>query len=226
MGYLEGLMGKNERIVLVTRQHWITIIGSLLIDGFFALLLIAIGVLLIIVGKPFLVPLLHSSAWIPPAVIILLALLPVWHWVTDWLHWRNDMYVVTNRRIIQIEGVINKHTIDSSLEKINDVVLTQSALGRMLSYGDLEILTGSEIGVNLLKQISEPVRFKTEMLNQKESMGELDAFDSAARRSLASGPATPNDVPGLIAQLDELRKKGLITDAEFEAKRAKLLAQI
>jgi hypothetical protein len=37
MGYLEDLMGKNEQIVLTTRQHWITIVGALLVNGFFIL---------------------------------------------------------------------------------------------------------------------------------------------------------------------------------------------
>jgi hypothetical protein len=133
---------------------------------------------------------------------------------------------VTNRRIIQAQGVINKHVIDSSLEKINDVVLTQSALGRMLNYGDLEILTGSEIGVNLLRRIADPVHFKTEMLNQKEGMNEMGAFDSKARRTLAAAAPTAGDIPELIGELDELRKKGLITDAEFQEKKAKLLARI
>ena len=35
---------------------------------------------------------------------------------------------ITNRRVIQVEGVINKQATDSSLEKINDAVLTQSHL--------------------------------------------------------------------------------------------------
>jgi uncharacterized membrane protein YdbT with pleckstrin-like domain len=156
----------------------------------------------------------------------ILCLAPLWRLVADWLHWWNDIYVVTNRRIIQAQGIFNKHVIDSSLEKINDVVLTQSALGRMLGYGDIEILTGSEIGVNLLKRITEPVRFKTEMLNQKEGMGEMDAFESKAKRALSAAAPSAGDVPELIAELDELRKKGLITDAEFQDKKSKLLSQI
>jgi uncharacterized membrane protein YdbT with pleckstrin-like domain len=218
MGYLEDLMGKNEQIMLTTRQHWIMVIGALLVNGFFVLLLLGIGVALL-----FLVPVL---GWIPLALAGVISLIPLWRLVADWLHWQNDMYVVTNRRIIQAQGVINKHVIDSSLEKINDVVLTQSALGRMLSYGDLEILTGSEIGVNLLRRITDPVRFKTEMLNQKEGMNEMGAFDSKARRTLAAAAPTAGDIPELIAELDELRKKGLITDAEFQEKKAKLLARI
>jgi len=218
MGYLEDLMGKNEQIMLTTRQHWIMVIGALLVNGFFVLLLLGIGVALW-----FLVPVL---GWIPLALAGVISLIPLWRLVADWLHWQNDMYVVTNRRIIQAQGVINKHVIDSSLEKINDVVLTQSALGRMLSYGDLEILTGSEIGVNLLRRITDPVHFKTEMLNQKEGMNEMGAFESKARRTLAAAAPTAGDIPELIGELDELRKKGLITDAEFQEKRAKLLARI
>ena len=218
MGYLEDLMGKNEKIVLTTRQHWITIVGALLVNGFLVLLLLGIGV----ISSLFLGPL----GWIAIAVTGIIALVPLWRLVSDWLHWWNDIYVVTNRRIIQSQGVINKHVIDSSLEKINDVVLSQSMLGRMLGYGNLEILTGSEIGVNLLKRITEPVRFKTEMLNQKEGMNEMDAFESKAKRTLSAAAPSAGDVPELIGELDELRKKGLITDAEFQAKKAKLLSQI
>jgi uncharacterized membrane protein YdbT with pleckstrin-like domain len=225
MGYLEDLMGKSEQIVLTTRQHWITIIGALLVNGFFILLLIGIGVTASLLVTSFLGP-LGLLVWIPPAVVGVLCLAPLWRLVSDWLHWWNDIYVVTNRRIIQAQGIFNKHVIDSSLEKINDVVLTQSALGRMLGYGDIEILTGSEIGVNLLKRITEPVRFKTEMLNQKEGMGEMDAFESRAKRVLGAAAPSAGDVPELIAELDELRKKGLITDAEFQAKKTKLLSQI
>ena len=222
MGYLEDLMGKNEKIVLTTRQHWIMIIGSLLLNGFFILVLWGVGLALIPLSTPFLGPL----NWLPFAVTCLISLFPFVRLFLDWLHWWNDIYAVTNRRIIQISGIINKHTIDSSLEKINDLVLNQSILGRMLGYGDLEILTGSEIGVNVLRRISEPVRFKTEMLNQKEGMNEMDAFESKAKRTLTAEAPTAGDIPELIGELDELRKKGLISDAEFQEKKAKLLARI
>ncbi len=82
-----------------------------------------------------------------------------------------EEYIVTNRRVIQTAGVFNKHVIDSSLEKVNDVVLTETVLGRLFDYGNIEILTASEMGVNLLRHIVSPVKFKTEMLNQKERVG-------------------------------------------------------
>jgi len=222
MGYLEALMGKNERIVFTTRQHWITIIGSLIVNGFLILLLWGIGIFALVMAQS----LLKGLSGVPLAVLAVFSLVFLWRLVWDILHWVNDVYAVTNRRIIQISGTINKHSIDSSLEKINDLVLNQSMLGRMLGYGDLEILTGSEIGVNLLRRIAEPVRFKTEMLNQKEAMSEMDAFESKAKRTLNAEAPTAGDIPELIGELDELRKKGLITDAEFQEKKAKLLSRI
>jgi uncharacterized membrane protein YdbT with pleckstrin-like domain len=159
-------------------------------------------------------------------VLLLVLIFPFWKIAVALLNWWNEQYVITNRRVIQLEGIINKHSIDSSLEKVNDVVLTQSAVGRMLNYGDLEILTASEMGVNLFRRIAHPVKFKTQMLNQKEGLGELDIFESKARRTLAEEAPAGRDIPELIAELDELRKKGLITDEEFQEKKAALLAKI
>jgi uncharacterized membrane protein YdbT with pleckstrin-like domain len=214
MGYLENLLGRNEQIVIVTRKHWITLLGSLLINGFIAALLAAISAV-------------ASFTLLPVAVLaVVLMLYPLVRVVVDLVQWWNEQYVVTNRRVIQLEGFIRKRTTDSSLEKINDVKLVQSALGRLLDYGDLEILTASEIGINMLRRLASPVRFKTEMLDQKESMGEIDAFESKVKRTLASEAPTAGDIPELIAELDELRKKGILTDAEFEAKKTQLLAKI
>ena len=63
------------------------------------------------------------------------------------LQYINLEYVVTNRRVIEVSGVLNKRTTDSSLEKINDAVLTQSIFGRIFGFGDLDILTASESGI-------------------------------------------------------------------------------
>ncbi|MCK4831662.1 MAG: SHOCT domain-containing protein, partial [Anaerolineales bacterium] len=113
-----------------------------------------------------------------------------------------------------------------SLEKVNDVVLKQSAVGRLLGFGDIEILTASEIGVNRLIRIHRPIRFKTEMLNQKENLGEIDAFQTRAKRLLASEPPTAGDIPELIAELDELRQKGILSQAEFDKKKQDLLNRL
>ena len=111
--------------------------------------------------------------------------------------------------------MFNKHVIDSSLEKVNDVVMGQSFLGRLLGYGDIEILTASDIGVNKLEKISNPIRFKTTMLDQKSALE-----DSGGSR------AAPRTMTELLEELVSLRDRGLLTEEEFQAEKKELLARM
>jgi uncharacterized membrane protein YdbT with pleckstrin-like domain len=217
MTYLERMMARNEKIVLISRQHWIALFSRIWLYA-----LLALGALILAAASPFsgpLAPLVAPLALI--ALIILGGIIAYFY-----LQWYNEQYVITNRRVVQIEGVYNKHTSDSSLEKVNDVVMEQSALGRLLDFGNIEIITGSDVGVNNLRLIASPVRFKTEMLNQKEALGAMDDFSVKATRVLQSPAPAQGDIPELIAELDELRKKGIITEQEFQLKKADLLARL
>ncbi|MCI0554370.1 MAG: PH domain-containing protein [Anaerolineae bacterium] len=202
--YLEGLLGETEQIILETHQHWFVLFGKIFLE----LLLIAI-----LIGGS-----LALSAFYPVAIFGLgLVLVPLVGMVSDILVWRNKAYVVTNRRVIQISGVFNKDVVDSSLEKVNDVKMSQSFFGRLFGYGDIEILTASELGVNLFHEINEPVEFKTAMLNAKERMG-FDEMGTELRHH--------SDIPTLIARLDDLRKRGILSEVEFQKKKAELLAKM
>jgi hypothetical protein len=158
--------------------------------------------------------LLIPDTWSSVAIIALLtSIFPLIDTVRIYLDWFNEHYIITNRRVMLIRGIINKRVSDSALEKVNDVVLTQSVLGRLLRYGDVEIITGSDIGVNLFQRITRPVDFKREMLNQKEGLSHKHV-------------AEQEDIPELLAQLDDLRQRGILTDEEFEAKKQQLLDQV
>jgi hypothetical protein len=217
MGYIQSLLGRNERIAFVTRQHWAVLLGALIVNGFFSAVILAVVLAL---------GLLLPAAFPFTLLLLVLLVVPVARLTVRLLKWWNEQYIITNRRVIQTEGMFNKHVIDSSLEKVNDVVLNQTALGRMLGYGDVEILTASEIGVNRFERIAGPVRFKTEMLNQKEDMGMMDDVGRKAERVLEAPPPGKGDIPELIAELDELRRRGVITEAEFEQKKLELLSKI
>ena len=202
--YLEGLLGENEQIVWETHQHWFVLFGKIFLEIF----LIAVIVVGVLAALPFYPQAIYGLA---------LLLAPIVGIFNDSLVWRNKAYIVTNRRVIQIQGVFNKDVVDSSLEKVNDVKMSQSFLGRIFGFGDIEILTASELGVNLFHEINEPVEFKTAMLNAKEKLG----FDE---RGVDVHPVA--DIPTLIAKLDDLRKKGIVSEAEFQKKKAELLAKM
>lgn len=210
--YLNKLLGENEQVIYVTRQHWLVLAGEIVSECVLSLALIVLITLILVlpIGIP-------VSPFVTLGYLLLLfPLVSLWR---DALIWSNRKFVVTTHRVVQLSGVLNKNVIDSSLEKVNDVKMEQSALGRLFGYGDIEILTASELGVNKFKLLGQPVRFKTAMLNAKERLEHAPA---------APAPASggPPDVPSLIAQLDDLRKLGILTDAEFQAKKADLLAKL
>src|SRR5581483_4388400 len=184
MNYVEQLLGENEKIILVARQSWVVLLRSVLIN--LVLAVIAIGITLVAMG-------FMGQAGL---IGVVLFLIPVARFVLEFLQWSNREYIVTNRRVIQVDGVVNKNVIDSSLEKVNDVRMSQSVLGRLLNYGDVEILTASELGTNLFRRISNPIGFKTAMLNEKEKLG----FESEV--PAAAPVPKPSDVPTMIASLN------------------------
>ena len=207
--YLRSLLGENEQIILVTRQHWFVLIEQILVEIFLSIFTVAIITVLLIV----------SPQGPIVAVGYLVLIIPLVSLIRDALVWASHKIVVTNLRIIQVRGIINKNVIDSSLEKVNDVKMVQSVLGRLFNYGDIEILTASELGANRFTHIGDPVRFKTAMLNAKVKLEGVDVI-------VQQTPSAGSDVPALIARLGELRERGLLSDEEFQAKKAKLLSQI
>ena len=202
--YVQGLLGQNERIVLATRQHWFVLFSNIVLEIVLTLVLI-VGV--------------SAAATVNPLAGFgfILVLVPLIGMLRDILVWRNREYIVTNRRVIQINGVFSKDVVDSSLEKVNDVKMNQSFFGRMFGYGDIEILTASETGDNLFRRIGDPIKFKTAMLNSKEKLG---------YEGTSAQPQRADDIPAQIAELDKLRKQGIVTEAEFQAKKKELLAKM
>ena len=103
--------------------------------------------------------------------LLLVFLVPAVRIAWGFLSWRMNVYVLTNRRVIESTGVLSKRVADSSLEKLTDIVLKQSIMGRALNYGDIVVLTASAgAGINDLKQIRRPMEFKTQMVNAKEGL--------------------------------------------------------
>ena len=212
-GYLQSLLSQDEKILYITHRHWLVLLTEILSELVLAIALIVL-VTLILVIVPLASPLVGLG--------YLLLLLPLVSLSRDTLDWYNRKYVVTDRRVIFIEGMFNKDVTDSSLEKVNDVKLEQSVWGRLLDFGDVEILTASEMGVNKFKTIAGPIQFKTAMLNAKHQL-DGGVGRTAARPALTNSPA---DVPALIAQLDGLRQSGVLTEEEFQQKKKQLLAKM
>ncbi|OGO63193.1 MAG: hypothetical protein A2Z45_08930 [Chloroflexi bacterium RBG_19FT_COMBO_55_16] len=206
--YLESLLSENEKILRVARQHWFILVSTIILEIVLILVILVLAIILGVLFPPF--------AWLIAGVGAILILIPILTMVRDILNWLYRQFIVTNRRVMQISGIFNKNVTDSSLEKVNDVKMVQSALGRIFDYGDIQILTASELGVNLFRRIEDPIKFKTAMLNAKERL-ERGEFDLKNRGE---------DIPTLLANLEQLRQQGVLTEEEFQRKKAELLAKM
>jgi uncharacterized membrane protein YdbT with pleckstrin-like domain len=213
MGYLEDLIATNERIEASTRGHWTGLVARIFLPG----ILLLIGIAIAAAGNVFGTGILEQwgivgQTQIVVRVVFVLALIvyPLVAFVLQYMYWRNEQYVVTNYRVIHIHGVLRKTVRDSSLEKVNDIVTNQSVLGRLLDYGNLDILTSSEAIGSELRHIGKPLRFKTAILESKQR---LEGSAAAGGRS----------VPQLLSELAELRDRGVITEDEFQREKKQLL---
>jgi uncharacterized membrane protein YdbT with pleckstrin-like domain len=227
MAYIDELLGRGENILYVGRQHMFVLVSNILAELSLIALLIAAGVF----SQRYLTTVRVSG--LPGGQVVLLAcgaisVIVLISAFLDYLRWNNEQYVITDNRVIQIRGIFNKAVIDSSLDKINDIELRQSWVGRIFGFGDIEILTASEIGVNSLRKIAEPLEFKRAMLEAKQEhsrgYGYLDPQAVAAYVQPPAGPQ--NDIEQTLRKLADLRDQGLLSQAEFEAKKRELLSRI
>lgn len=160
-------------------------------------------------------PVIGGLAFLPALAVILLILGKL-------VVFRSHEYVLTDRRVIQQTGIVSKRSVDSRLDKVNNVEHQQTLWGRLLGYGDVWIDTASETGTTMFRQISDPLEFKRSIL------GAAEAYRSWSRTPVAPVAAPPPKVSGAarLRELKALLDEGLISEAEFEAKRRELLTEL
>ena len=233
MAYIDDLLGRDEKVMYIGRQHIFILVGSILAELGLIVLMIAAGVasqLAFRGGGPIVAGLAFGElillACIGISVLILISA------VFDYLRWLSTEYAITNHRVIRMRGVVNKESSDSSLDKINDLELSQSWLGRMFDYGDIEILTASDAGANMLQKIAHPLEFKRAMIDAKQQyihgFGYYDPHEVAPYVEHSQQPvaSSDNDVASTLHKLADLRDRGLLSTEEFEAKKRELLSRI
>jgi Bacterial PH domain/Short C-terminal domain len=247
MSYVDGLLSTGERVMHREKQHWFVVIWG----ARFAILAVIIAVVLLIIRGSLSGP--TQGALNAAAIAIFVGGLLLLFWVV--LRYLNQEYILTNRRVIAVEGVLNKRVTDSSLEKINDAMLTQSIFGRIFGFGDLEVLTASEAGISLFRMLINPMGFKRAMLDAKHEYerdlagpgyaaspplraeplpppiappGQVsdDTVSTAVPSSPPTAPLSRDEVTRTLNSLADLRDRGAISADEFERKKADLLGRL
>jgi hypothetical protein len=187
--YADRLLADGERIALRGRQH----VLAPIIDGRIAWAILIASIVLIFLSSQ-LQPGIGRDifGWIGLALLVGSL---VWLGYI-FLRWYSQEYLVTNRRVVNVSGILNKRSADSSLEKINDAVLEQSILGRMFGFGDLDILTANDQSIDRYRLLGQAQTFKKTMLDEKHRL-ESEVFQVPAPPLRAGVPMPPPPPPAV-----------------------------
>ncbi len=196
-------MNPGEEVVLDLRPHWRFFLRPALL----LVLAIAGFVLGAVLDLP-------EAVQVALAAVTLAAL--CW-FVVRYARWATTSFVVTTDRLIHRSGVLATRGIEIPLENVQTVFSSQSLLERLLRCGDLVIESGGERGRQAFSDISRPSSVQNEIHRRIEANG---------RRMAGSGWGGGSTITERLEQLEDLRRRGVVTQAEFDAKRATLLDQL
>lgn len=167
--YRETLLAADERVALITRPHALTFwVGAL---KWLLLAFVLLAVALVIEQTAILPPGLTPARPYLTLGLVVPAVLGLGSVLLGWLRWRAHEIVVTDRRVIRIAGLLSKDVIDNSLDAITDLRLRQSWLGRIMGYGDVDVLTASETasqGRDTFPVVAGPIQFMHAIQHQRE----------------------------------------------------------
>jgi uncharacterized membrane protein YdbT with pleckstrin-like domain len=142
----------DEKLLFETRKHWF----FLIIPFFIAATLIFLSIYLY-------VRLEEAKDWY--LLLPVLALIYFWY---RYYSWKNDLWAVTDIRVIDENGVFTINSKESPIDKINNVSYKQTILGRILGFGTVQIQTAAEFGETTYKNISHPKKLKEALSKAQE----------------------------------------------------------
>jgi len=154
---------------IIWRKHWWILFTELV--GPVTLLIILLAI--IVLWTQFELPAVGQYVWLVGVIFTLLWI--VWRTID----WRNDLYILTPDRVIDIEKrpFILEDRLEASLGMIQDVGYTQPGFIRMtLDFGNVYLETAGELGRLTFDNVPNPRQV------QREIMRRVRDFRAAAQR--------------------------------------------
>jgi membrane protein YdbS with pleckstrin-like domain len=214
MSYAEKNLAPGESIVYRARYHWIyyrTALALLLVSAVFALWWWLASRL--------------SGAQSASPVFGNLALLLLGAAVASFLvrRVRNaaDEFVVTNRRVLRKIGLFAREAEHAPIEKIQDIRIDQGMTARLLGYGTVALETASERGRIVFPDIARPEAFRNAIWGQGSATLGVPGAIPIPAPAVASPSAAQR-----LAELEDLRTRGLLSTEEYARKREEILKSL
>jgi uncharacterized membrane protein YdbT with pleckstrin-like domain len=188
----------------------------------------------------------HILTGVPLLVILMLIqfethgslkgwLYAIWGFVTllwagwlgiEYLKWNFTHFVITSDRVLFRTGVLSKRGVEIPLERVSNINFRQSIFERMIGVGDLEIESAGRDGQSTFDNVRQPEAVQQELYKQMELYAKKRAGWSQAPATAPLAARSDLSIPEQLEQLAGLRDRGVISAAEFEAKKAQLLERM
>ncbi len=114
----------------------------------------------------------------------LMVLVILWLAVIGWVlwdvaEWYYDRFILTNKRVMLVEGIIARKVAMMPLSRVTDMKYTQSPLGRILGYGSFEIESaGQDQALRNVPNLPNPTDLYLQVV---EEMYEPEASEARRR---------------------------------------------
>ena len=194
----------KEKILVIIRQHCLK-----LLLPFFVWLVVTV---LLLLFYP------TSASFI---IILLLAFYPMY----EYLNWKNNLWCVTNLRVVDESGFFSRYSKESPLDKINNVEYDQSIWGRIFGYGNVDIQTAAELGETTYQLIHHPKLLKDTITHAQEEYKKMQINNQATQLAEAIAKTSAAAAPSQQMIADELQKlfalyqQGAITQEEYQLQK-------
>jgi membrane protein YdbS with pleckstrin-like domain len=162
---------EQESILFSTRVHWLTVWKA------FVVLLAALAFVYV---AYFVIEPGPANKTIRLVSLGVLAAALLFFGYREWYR-RRDIWVVTNLRVIDEEGIFTLMSKESPMEKINNISYRQTIIGRILNFGELEIQTAAADGATLYTMITNPKKLKDAIAKTR---------DEFARQMMKAAPGS------------------------------------
>jgi uncharacterized membrane protein YdbT with pleckstrin-like domain len=211
MPFPRQLLADHEDIVFDLKPHWVAVIPSVLWT---------IAALIVLFGGYWAAEQIFEKDPGGAKAVVGAVVTVAWIFlaVVPFLRWRFTLFVLTTDRLITRSGIIAKQSKEIPLERVNDVTFSQSILERIVGAGDLLVESAGERGQTKIGNVRKPE--EVQLMIYKE----IEKNNERMMRPGAAAAGTP--IPEQIQALARLKEQGVLTEAEFEAKKQDLLKRL
>jgi uncharacterized membrane protein YdbT with pleckstrin-like domain len=150
-------LGREEKVILTLRKHFLVLAKPFLL------------VIATLIINYYLYKYVGQESKIRDMGPYLIIFSLVFFLYKYYYEMRNNIWIVTNYRIINETGFLSVNSKESPLGKINNVSYHQSLPGRILNYGDISIQTAAEAGETKFTFAAYPREFVARISEFQES---------------------------------------------------------